>query len=242
MIWPKIVALIITYRRLELALATIRSVKEMVQYPGPIHFHIADDGSGKEYIDRLIAEAGGPGIATYSDSARGGVGHNMNLGIEGALKQSDIWLHLEDDWALANPLDLRPCVELLTKDETVGMVRLGYLSEGIEATSLGGAGKMWWRMKKGSNTYILAGHAALRHKRFVKAYGPYAKGLMPGQTELNYCWAFNTKPGPDIVWPAWIGTEDLFRHIGDHQSFKYYMENEGLSAEAAADKFAKMKP
>jgi len=44
--WPPVIVLIITYRRLELALATIRSVKEKIIYSN-IGFHIASRGNGK---------------------------------------------------------------------------------------------------------------------------------------------------------------------------------------------------
>lgn len=237
---PAVIALIITYRRLDLAIETIRSVKRHVQYPN-IGFHIADDGSGPEYVKRLCYEIGPTYSITLTDSARGGVGKNMNLGIEACLSRSDFWLHLEDDWALKGPIDLTPCVRLLAEDKRIGMVRLGRLSAGIKAVSYSGAGQMWWLMERKSDTYVFSGNAALRHRRFSEFYGPYRTGLHPGQTELTYCGHFNHKvSGPEIVWPAWLNTDQTFHHIGDHQSFKYYMEREGLTGEQAAEKFARM--
>ena len=234
--WPPVIAVIITYRRLELALETIRSVRERVDYPN-IGFHIADDGSGPEYVGRLLQEIGPSYSVEHTDANQEGVGRSMNLGIKAALGRADYWLHLEDDWVLPGTLDLRPCVQVMAEDETVGMVRLGRLSAGLDAVSCAGAGKLWWRLKRGSDTYVFNGNAALRHRRFHDAYGQYKVGLQPGQTELWYCGRFNAKDGPDILWPAWLTYDQTFQHIGDSESFKWWMENTNMTAREVADKF-----
>ena len=239
-LYPPVIILIITYRRLRLAVETINSVKANLIYPN-IGFHIADDGSGPEYVSALREAIGNTYSITVSDSKRGGVGKNMNLGIAAVLERANLWMHIEDDWILSEPLDLLPCVQLLTDDETVGMVRLGRLSAGLSGETMAGANKLWWRLKKDSNTYVFSGNAALRHRRFHSHYGPYKKGLMPGQTELAYCNKFNTAPGPDIVWPAWLNTEQTFAHLGDSHSFKWQMETGGLTGEQAADLFDEME-
>lgn len=234
--YPPVIVLIITYRRLDLAIQTIRSVKTFLDYPN-VGFHIADDGSGQDYINTLCKEIGGSYSITITDAERGGVGKNMNLGIAGCLSRADLWLHLEDDWVLRQPLNLTSCVQLMSEDETIGMVRLGRMAGGITAESIGGANKLWWKLVKGSDTYVFSGNAALRHRRFFDAYGPYIEGLPPGQNELWYCNRFNSLNGPSIVWPAWLSTGQTFFHIGDSQSFKWWMETGGVSAEEAADKF-----
>ncbi len=233
--YPPVIILVITYRRLDLALETIRSIKQKLVYPN-LGFHIADDGSGKEYVNKLANEIGPEYSIEVTDSKRQGVGVNMNMGIEAILKRADFWAHIEDDWILRNPLDLAPCVRLLEEDERIGMVRLGRLSGGIKAETIGGADKVWWLLEKGSDTYVYSGNAALKHRRFHDAYGAYPRGIHPGQTELWYCGRFNQTSGPAIVWPAWLNTEEVFFHIGDSQSFKYYMEREGMTAEEAAER------
>ena len=237
--YPPVIALIVTYRRLALALETIRSVKTMVQYPN-IGFHIADDGSGDEYRNRLLEEIGSEYSVEVTNSMGQGVGTNMNLGIEAVLKRADLWLHLEDDWVLYKPLDLEGPVRLLQEDPSVGMVRLGRLSANLQAVSMAGADKLWWRLHKLCDPYVFSGNAALRHRRFHDAYGPYTVGLKPGETELNYCGRFDGTEGPSIVYPAWLSYLDTFQHIGDSQSFKYHMETNGLTAEEAAVVFEAM--
>lgn len=234
--YPPVICLIITYKRFKLAAATIESVKRFVDYPN-IGFHIADDGSGGDYVQRLCDVIGQSYSITTSDSEGRGVGWNMNLGIAGCLRRADLWLHLEDDWVLTKPLDLKPAVSLLVDDPYIGMVKLGRLSADLSAVSYSGADALWWKLQKDSNTYVYSGNAALKHKRFHQAYGDYPRNLKPGETELWYCSKFNKTSGPGIVWPAWIGTGDTFQHIGDSQSFTWWMETGGLTAAEAAEKF-----
>lgn len=239
--WPPVIALIITYERTNLAVETIRSVKGRVEYPN-IGFHIADDGSKPGHIERLLQEIGPTYSVTVSNTERRGVGANMNAGMTACLQRADFILWLEDDWVIpiGQMLDLRPCVQLLQENAQVGMVRIGRLAAGLTGNTMSGAGKLWWELIKGRNTYVFSGNAALRHRRFCEAYGPYPANLRPGETELWFCNRFNTNNGPTIVWPAWLSYEQCFQHIGDHQSFKWYMESAGMTGEQAAAKFESM--
>lgn len=238
---PAVIVLVITYERTNLAVATIRSIRERLDYPN-IGFHIADDGSKPGHVERLLAEIGPTYAVTCSNTARHGVGANMNAGMQACLNRADYILWLEDDWVLPRgaALDLRPCVQLLEENKDLGMVRLGRLSPELHGETISGAGRLWWHLTRNRNTYVFSGNAALRHRRFCQAYGPYQEGLRPGETELWMCNRFNTTNGPGIVWPAWLSPDQTFQHIGDHQSFKYYMESEGMSGEQAAARFASL--
>lgn len=232
-----VVALIITYERRPLALQTIRSVKERVICPD-LTFHIADDGSKTGHVDALIAEIGNTHV-TITNSARKGVGTSMNFGITECLKRADFILHLEDDWVIppGQTLDLRPYIELLTTEQSIGMVRLGQLTLDMDAKTISSCGQLWWKLRKGQQ-YAFNGNPSLRHRRFYAAYGPYKEGLPPGQTELSMCWQFDNRPGPDIVIPS--GCFSHFSHIGDNQSFKYFMERENMTGDQAAARFSAM--
>lgn len=209
---PPIAVLLITYRRTEQALRTIAGARRNVQYPGAFHWHIADDGSPQQHLD-AIAEALEGQQVTWSNSKRQGVGRSMNLGMEECLKHSDYILWLEDDWECQQPFDLEPCQRLLHDDERLGMVRLGYISPGIQGHLIGAAGRLWWELRQGP-TYTFTGHASLRHRRFCDAYGEYQVGLAPGATELDMCAKVNGKYGPAIVVPAFTGEWGAFAHIG----------------------------
>jgi len=209
--WPLVSCLIITYKRTDLAVRTIRGVKEKLDYPN-VGWVIADDGSPDGHVEALM-EAIGHDVAVVNAN-RKGVGVSMNAGAAKCLEFGNYILWLEDDWELQQPFDLKPCVQIMEERENIGMVRLGYMSPGIEGQLISAADRLWWKLKKNSDTYVFSGHASLRHRRFISAYLPYAEGLAPGETELYMCGTFNNKEGPDIVIPCWTGQWGVFAHIG----------------------------
>jgi glycosyltransferase involved in cell wall biosynthesis len=207
--------MLITYNRTELAKRTIQGVLKNLIYPNLV-WHIADDGSDIGHVNTLLELLSESGIsASVTNAGRRGVGRSMNLGMNYCLEQgAEYILWLEDDWELTQEFDLRQCVSLLDDSpRDVGMVRLGYISPGIEGALISGAGRLWWQLHKGS-TYTFTGHASLRSKQFCLAYGPYQEGLAPGETELYMCGTFNNKPGPNVVIPAFTGEWGVFGHIG----------------------------
>jgi len=232
---PPVVILLITYERTEIAKAVIRGIKERLQYPN-LSWHVADDGSNGGHVEALVDEIGPDYEITHSNSEGAGVGRNMNLGIACCLERADIWLHWEDDWLPNSNLDLVPCVRLLQENEQVGMIRLGRLAANLYGQVIVGGDRLWWMLDKTRNEWAFVGHAAMRHRRFHDAYGPYQEGLTPGRTELAYLPQFNGLPGPDIVWPAWL-TYDISDHIGDGYKFEQHMDNFNLTREEAAAKF-----
>lgn len=210
--WPLVVALLITYKRTNLAVRTIEGVQNNLVYPKDrLSWHVADDGSPAEHKDLLLRLCGEG--TSYTNAERKGVGRSMNLGMQAALQRADYILWLEDDWELTQQFDLRPCVQLLEESQDLGMVRLGYISPGISGKLVSGAGRLWWRLQKGE-TYTFTGHASLRHKRFCQVYGAYHEGLTAGETELWYCGKVNGTIGPDVVVPAFTGEWGAFGHIG----------------------------
>ena len=211
--WPKVAVLLITYKRTALAARTIQGVMNHLVYPHEkLHWHIADDGSKEGHLTALKVLID-PYPLTITNVNRRGVGASMNAGAIECLKRADYILWLEDDWELTRTFDLRPCVELLSVYNHIGMVRLGYISPGIVGTLVGGCGHLWWQLEKGPQ-YTFTGHAALRHRRFIEAYGPYREDLAPGDTELHMCGTYNGKPGPSVVYPAYVGEFGPFGHIG----------------------------
>lgn len=209
--WPLVIVLIITYERTELALRTIRAIKEKLIYPN-LGWHIADDGSSQEHLDALF-EAIGERVPTTS-AERKGVGKSMNLGMKECLARGSYILWLEDDWELMRELHLYPLVQLLGQRQDVGMVRLGYISPGLSGDLISHAGQLWWKLNKTSYQYTFSGHASLRHAKFCRDYGDYKEGLTPGQTELWMCDHFNATEGPTVAIPVEGGAWGYFGHIG----------------------------
>ncbi len=209
--WPLVVIMLITYMRTDLAVRTVKGVKEKLAYPN-LGWHIADDGSTKEHIEALFEAIGQPVPVTNAN--RKGVGRSMNLGMRECLLRGSYILWLEDDWELVRPLELWPCVQLLGQVEDIGMVRLGYISPGLRGQLISHADRLWWKLEKTGFHYVFAGHASLRHAKFVAAYGNYREGLTPGETELYMCSQFNDTPGPTVALPCDGGAWGYFAHIG----------------------------
>lgn len=219
--WPLVVAMLITYKRTEVAVRTIRGVMDRLDYPR-LEWHIADDGSDTAHLG-AIQQAIGDVRTSWSNAQRRGVGASMNLGMAECLRRADYILWLEDDWELQQPFDLKPAVQLLHTEGSIGMVRLAYISPGIRGCLVSGAGRLWWMLDKGP-TYTFTGHASLRHRRFCEAYGPYVEDRAPGATELHMCGTFNNKQGPAVAVPAFTGEWGAFAHIGA-ESLKDVMPN-----------------
>ena len=219
--WPEVVILLVTFKRTECALATVKGLKENLDYPN-LRWHVADDGSGKEHQNAIIEAINEPGKMSLTDAAqRGGTGYNRNVGLNTAWNHSPFVLHIEDDWALKHRYDLRAAVTVLKEHEDVGMIRLGYLEYGHMAKSVLLANLVWWDLQKTGHSHVFAGHPHLLHKRFHDAYGMYPEGLLPGHTELGLCDSVNAKRnGPRILYPIWHFC-GFFAHIGSVKAEAY---------------------
>jgi glycosyltransferase involved in cell wall biosynthesis len=237
--YPVVTVLIITFKRFQLAKKTIESIKENLEYPN-LRFHIADDGSGPEHIQKLFEVIGNKYPISVTNSERGGLSKNTNMGIEACLKYFDYYLQLQDDFVLTHPLDLKPSVQLLAERNDIGMVRLGRLNPYMSGTVFEAINRYWWLLKRKSDTYVYTENPHLCHKRFPMTYGKMREDLKMGHAELEMCSRFNNSSGPEIVWPAWLSTTDMFQHIGDSQSYHWVMEREGKTAEQASEVFEQM--
>jgi GT2 family glycosyltransferase len=211
---PSVCILLTTFRRTECAVRTVRALKKHLLWPD-LWWMISDDGSEPEHVHAIVKEIGPNQEINMYNSNRAGVGHGMNVSIHGILKISPLVLTMEDDWELMRPLDLRPYVNLLMNDETIGMIRMGYISPGIEAEVVAAEGLLWWKLHQNGYQYVFSGHPNLRHFRYFDRVGYYQEGLPPGQTELDMCAKYNAcSNAPSIMWPADYGSMGLFGHIG----------------------------
>lgn len=204
-----------TYTRLEMAKKTIVGLKENFRYDN-IGWIIADDGSGDEYVKELKDTIGYSYSIDIVNGARKGVGHNMNIALHKVFddRKANLILMMEDDWFLANPLDVVPYVKLLLENNDAGMVRFGYAAAGLKAELVSEQHKLLWKLLPNGETYRFTGHPSLRHRRFHDQYGYYKEGLAPGWTELDMCAKVNAKDGPKIYIPYEFTQWGAFGHIG----------------------------
>lgn len=214
--YPPVWVILTTYTRTETAIKTIQGVKENLLYPN-LGWIITDDGTGGDHSSRLREEIGDSYAVHTYDGERRGVGHNMNWALRKTWELGgELNLILEDDWYCHSPYDLEPAVKLLMNHSRVGMVRMGYLSAGVEANLVSSEDRLWWAFKPSEYQYNYAGHASLRHKRLHDVVGMFEEGLRPGANELNFSGRYNQTPNaPLIMWPADYGHVGPFHHIGE---------------------------
>jgi glycosyltransferase involved in cell wall biosynthesis len=211
--WPEVVILLVTFKRTEYALRTVRGLVTHLYYPNLV-WHIADDGSGEEHQQAIIAAIGDQPWQLSDARQQGGAGYNRNVGLRHAFDRTPYVLHIEDDWELTEPLDLRIPVQVLMEHQDVGMVRMGYIEAGHVARSVPYCGRIWWELDKESgHTHIFAGHPHVLHRRLHEAYGWYPEGILPGPTELGFADRVRERDGPKVLYMLWRPW-GLFGHIG----------------------------
>src|SRR3990167_3686633 len=151
---PSLSIALATYKRTEMALETIRSTCARLQYPREARaWYVADDGSPQKHFEaclNLLDELGERMIGSHNERIRpegheqsfyAGLGWNRALGI--CHQNSDFVLFLEDDWRLAEDLDIGFYMKLLRKQEDVGMVSFRILSIENEVRTKGYEGQMF---------------------------------------------------------------------------------------------------
>ena len=209
-----IYAILTTYKRQELALKTIKGVLDWAVYP-EIKWIVCDDGSGDDYLNPIY-ELIGDRLAGSVAGNRHGVGYMMNRAIEQVQTlDGQLMLFLEDDWELRATSDFNQDAQVLLNDVSVGMIRYGYLSPGLTATLLANNNKLYWKVENNGFQYRFTGHPSLRHIRFHQAYGMYAEGLTPGQTELDFCAKVNAGHVYDpCIYITAYQAFGIFHHIG----------------------------
>lgn len=220
-----------TYNRLEYAKRTLESTLENISYTrGPVHVHIADDGSPGNYVDELmdIAEkwAGEYEAVTATNAMRNGYGASYNLATQAVHSWSTYMLPLEDDWQLLRHLDL----DELTLDldhfavEPYGAcIRLGYMgwtrrlaASFQEAPS---TRKYLFLDPSSPEPHIFAGGPRIETVSYERHVGPWPEGLNPGDTELAV--ATRRESREIVLWPLDLIKTwgDLYAHIGTIRSY-----------------------
>lgn len=209
--------------RTEYAVRTAEAMVKHLAYP-ELAFYIADDGSNQRHLDSVLKCFEGQPVSGWHTIPGGTYGANVNKAYAAVKDISKLTMWIEDDWVLRDRLDLYPYAALLMEQESIGMVRLGYLNLNMSGKVFGHSGRLYWRLDRDADDYVFTGHPSVRHNRFFDAYGNYQEGLNPGLTELSYGLQYRRGSGPDIVWP--VGLVDdremwgPFDHVGEKQSYE----------------------
>ena len=227
---PRVAIGLVTYRRTEMALTTIRSTIQNLQYPKELlSWYVGDDGSPLQHVKSIHSLLVNEGQKIHGfheerlrhpgqeDTHNAGIGWNRCLGI--CHQWSDYVLWLEDDWNLDKPLDLEPYVKLLQNNEEVGICSFRILSTGADIHTVGYDGRVYLQYERRTQ-YAFSGNPYLRHARYTRHYGTFAEDRNPGLMELHQDDQYRlAMQGPRIWRPADISIWGSWKHIGSEKSW-----------------------
>lgn len=224
--YPVLSVVMVTFKRTDLALRTIRGLERCLAYPkDKIYFYIADDGSPWEHVEtllRAVQECGFNLLDYHNQKFAPGTffpGRGWNLALATAHKKSPFVLWMEDDWELRRPLAISPYLRMLHDQESVGMVRLGHLATGSDVRIVGYSGIHYLEYLR-STAYAYSGNPHIRHIRFSDAVGLFPENKNPGDIELAQDEIFRTNPNVPAIWrPADIPGWGIFGHIGTEKTW-----------------------
>ena len=219
MTWPALSIVIITFNRRDILLGTIRRLYEHLDYAGPRHLIIADDGSPDGTVD-AVRELHPAAIIITSN--RIGMGANTNAGLRAAFALSEYVLQLQDDMHLQHHFDLHPHVARLRDDPMAGFVRLWGVGGHKYTATLSetpASGSHWVVDWRSDELYIPSDRPQVKHWRFHSHFGFYPEGLRTDQTEDAFCHQCKDRaiPGaPAVLVPHGVDIEKNFEHVGWH--------------------------
>ena len=202
---PRLVIIFITYERTDYAIHAINETMSKLHNSGGVSWYVCDDGSRNNNHGRIMdyLKQNKQHICGHH-TEKLGYGGGVNKAWRIASQTSPVTLWLEDDWRLSEDWDVTPYVDQLIHDETVGMLRFGYIQVGMRGAVINHNHDVFLDLDK-NIPFAFAGHPHLKHDRFMTRYGDYPTGVNPGQTEIKYDEIVRRKNGPRILW-----------HIGCH--------------------------
>lgn len=210
----------LTKRRLVYAQQSIRSLANL-KTKEKIHFHIADDGSGKEYIAQLantVEDTLGEINISVSDSCDQGYGANYNraTNIIHNLHGADVILPLEDDWELIRELNIDVMLKAL-REGIFKCIRLGYVgyTQSLMAKLVWYSNMHWLEFSEfSSEPHVFSGHPRLETVAFEREIGLWNEGLNAGATEFEVAHRSAARQG--TAWPIELISlkGDAWGHIG----------------------------
>lgn len=226
-----------TYNRLAYARDTLESTLRYINYTrGPIHVHIADDGSPLNQTEELVMVAAGWlgefADVTVTNAERRGYGASYNLATQVVHGFSDYMLPLEDDWRLLRSLDLDALTDDLDHMEEAraqygpgagGCIRLGYMGWtqrlGASFIEMPSTNKYLLLDSLSAEPHVFAGGPRIETVSWERYVGPWPEGLNPGDTELAV--AQRAAARQRVLWPLDLIKTwgDLYAHIGTIRSY-----------------------
>jgi len=222
--WPDVAILLVTYNRPIEIRKVINALTANIQYPGKLHWYLADDNSPETYLPLLFQEYSRLNFSATVTN-RQGWGANVNKGLL-HLKEDYIFL-IEDDYVSLRPIYLDRGIAVLETVPTLGVIRY----DGIEGhtelqlslkeaknTQIGTIPYLQINRAPSNHLNIYSNRPHLRHRRLHDILGMYKESLPLGATESNYAHRVkSTELCPEFAILS-DGIQRAFDHIGhSHQ-------------------------
>lgn len=224
----KAAIVLLTYQRTEYAVRTIEALEKNLAPTVDWQWIICDDGSDPAHVARLantVTYGHGNDNLLAVHSQRSSYGAIANAGLSRAWEAGyDVTLMLEDDWECQPGLDIHRHLDVVTYDDRIGAIRMGYMSTGAQGTLeiMQHRPGAYWVLDDAdtrlTSLFAWAGHPALVHRRYFAVHGMYPERWQPGETEIKMCWQYGNF-APYIVWPAEFGVVGPWAHIGTVKSY-----------------------
>jgi hypothetical protein len=220
--WPPVSILIVTYDRPREIRMTIDALKENIDYPGKVLWHLADDSTpDASYLYDLQHKDYKDLHFTATVTEREGWGANVNKAMLDCWQRSPYIFLCEDDYVSQRTVNLRAGIAVMQTLFTVGLIRY----DGVQAHALdfqmreieteAGRFDCLTITKTSPFLNIYSNRPHLKHRRFHDHYGVYPAGLKLGMTETSFAHTVRNKyqHGPKVA-VLRDGIELAFSHIG----------------------------
>ncbi len=181
---------------------------------------IVDDGSKKQYVEKLKIIASKFSIDKLLLMPHGGMGNSFNTGISNS--DGMYMLHLQDDWSLIYDDDfVEKAIGIMDTNPDIAMVRLSKLGNTSRSFNPAGQKRVEYTVNGilvpaidlSDDLYVYADNPHIKPVRFHKEFGLYKENVHPEVTEVDMCKRFNNQKRWRITW-----LNEYFKHIGQLSS------------------------
>jgi hypothetical protein len=232
---PTLTLCVLTYKRPQYGILSLRGLLDHLRYDGPVRFLIVDGGSPDWHL-QMYAQL--LGAVSYQIVQRDGFPAMLSACAE---HDGELWLTVLDDFVLSAAMDVTPDVRLLLEHADIGHIRMGRMAHWdvpkqtvyAELRGHGPGCAPYWVLDKerSSASYMWTLGFGITHRRMWDAYAPLTPtpAHQPGEAELAMNEAFKTKAGPTVAVPMrlWAGAGmslplgEAVRHLGYVRTDEY---------------------
>ena len=208
--------------RIVYAMTTLVALRRLTTSE-PLHFHLADDGSGAGFREEIMEHARehyGDNVSVSNSEGRG-YGASYNLATQSVHQIADLIVPIEDDWELQRPFNLDVFAAALRARSDFKCIRMGYIgyTDILRATFFYEAGAHYLLLDPDSpEKHVFAGGPRIETREFERELGEWPEITTAGGTELEVAGRPESRQG--VLWPidSISPSGNLFAHIGTIQS------------------------